>query len=174
MTKNHFRDIFVVNICLGGISMAGGQATELAGYSFHAKPKSLWRRIIFDFWPYFQAAKPDFILRVQRTGEASEQKRIKCYFKFATGDSTGKELTIPPLQTGETADLLISNVVLEFTADTLLVLPRDLVSRLPAAYETIYTFHTTPKVWLTLTLIAAVIAGAFAGFGTLLLITLFS
>ena len=153
--------------------MAGGQATELNGYLFAAKPRSFWRRIIFDFWPYFQADRPNFIINVRRTGEPAEEKRIKCYYKFATGDSTGKELIIPPLQTGETANLTVSDIILEFTADTLLVLPRDLVSRLPAAYETVYTFHTTPKVWFTLTLIAAVIAGVFAGAGTLFLVTMF-
>ena len=153
--------------------MAGGQSVELSGYLFTARPKSRWRRLTFDFWPYYQASLPSFVIAVKRVGAPVEEKKIKCYIRFAPGDSTGKELTIPSLEPGETVDMVIGDIILEFIGDTLLVLPRDLVSRLPAAYETIYTFHTTPKVWLTLTLMAAVIAGIFAGFGTLCLLILF-
>jgi len=34
-----------------------------------------------------------------------------------------------------------------------------------AGGKTVYAFHVTPRIWLTLTIIAAVFAGIFASFG---------
>jgi len=34
-----------------------------------------------------------------------------------------------------------------------------------AGDKTVYAFHVTPEIWLTLTIIAAVFAGIFASFG---------
>ncbi len=149
--------------------MAGGQPAYIEDYQFTAKPLRWWRRFIWDFWPYWQASRPSFVLTVKRLGPPVKEQTTRWFVKFANGDETYGKWTIPPLQKDETFEFTVSNIFLGFTGDTLLILPRDLTSSRASLYETVYAFHTTPKIWLALAIIAAIFAGVFAGLGHWLL-----
>jgi hypothetical protein len=142
--------------------MAGGQQVIFNGYRFVAKPLSLYRCILGDFFPYWQASKPRFVLVVTREGPPAQKQTINWYVKFANNDVTGEQENIPPLQTAESVTLKLEGKLLGFTGDTVLILSTDLTSHSPSRYKTLYTFHTTPKVWLFLAFVAGLLAGAFA------------
>ena len=141
--------------------MASGQSVELEGYRFTAKPVSKFRRLTGDFWPYFQASRPSFVLSIERLDSSSKEHEARWYIKFANGDTTGSKFTIPTLQEGEKINFKIDKVFLGFTGDTLVYLPSDLISPRPLMYHTVYTFHTTPKSWLALAVSVAILAGIF-------------
>lgn len=147
--------------------MAGGQAVELYGYRFTAKPQSRWRRFTFDFLPYWQSSKPRFILNVTniKGSPTQENKEIRWFIKFATGDTTDGVANIPPLQEDSSATLIVGDKLLGFTGDTLLILPVELLDGKPREYETVYAFHTTHKSWVFLAVVAGILAGAFSVLG---------
>ena len=143
--------------------MAGGQPVDIMGYRFTARPLSQWRRIIHDFWPYWQASRPKFVLTVTRLGSPAQSQTLNWFVRFATGDVTGGQLIVPSLQTGETIDFIVGDKFLGFAGDTLIALPAaDLASLKLDPYHTVYSFHTTPKTWFALVVIAALFAGVFA------------
>ncbi len=142
--------------------MAGGQPVLLKGYRFIARPQSRCRRLVKDFWPYWQASKPRFILTITREGSPAQQQPVNWFVRFATGDFVGGQVSIPPLQTKERVTISVGGKLLGFTGDTLLVLPVDLISSKPLRYETLYTFHTTPRAWVFLAIVAGLLAGLFA------------
>ena len=142
--------------------MAGGEPVRLLGYRFVAKPLSQWRRLSGDFLPYWQASKPRFILTVIREGDPSQEQVINWFVMFDNSTVTGHQV-IPPLKTGDKASFIIGGNLLGYTGDTLLVLPPNLTSTSPSKFETLYTFHVTPKVWIFLSIAAGLFAGLFAG-----------
>ncbi len=142
--------------------MAGGEPVKIMGYEFTARPLSRWRCLTLDFFPYWQASRPGFVLTVKRLESASQSQRFRWFVRFANSDVTGEEETICPLATGETASFIIGKKFLAFTGDSLITLPADLVSPPPNAYEAVYAFHTTPKTWFALVAAAAFLAGLFA------------
>lgn len=149
--------------------MAGGQPVYIKGYQFTARPLSRWRRVTLDFLPYWQASKPKFVLTVTKLEPSAQSQTIKWFVRFATGiDVTWGQEDISSLQIGKPVDFIIGGKFLGFTGDTLIILPTDLVSE-PSHYETVYAFHTTQKSWLTLTFVAAFLAGIFAALGYWLL-----
>jgi hypothetical protein len=149
--------------------MAGGTPEEIMGYRFTAKPLPRWRRLTFDFWPYWQASAPKFILTVTKLDSSAQSRAIRWFVIFANGHFINRELDISSLQLGKSVDFVIDGIFLGYTGDTLLVLPPDLTSPKPKSYRTVYSFHTTPKSWLALTFVAALFAGIFAALGYWLL-----
>ena len=145
--------------------MAGGQPVDIMGYRFTARPLSRWRRIIHDFWPYWQASRPRFILTATNVGEAPTKERaINCIIKYGTGAQTTIKVVLPPLEKGKSMSFEVSGFILGYTGDVLLAIPADLTSD-PAEFETVYSFHTTPKSWIFLAIFAGLLAGAFATLG---------
>ena len=149
--------------------MASGQSVELEGYRFTVKPASRFRRLTGDFWPYFQASRPSFVLSIERLDSSSKEQEARWSIRFSNDDNIGGKFTIPNLQEGEKIDFKIGKVFLGFTGDTLVCLPSDLISPMAPNYYTVYTFHTTPKSWLALAVSAAILAGIFAALGHWLL-----
>lgn len=149
--------------------MAGGQSLDRDGYRFTVRPLSRWRRIIRDFWPYWQASRPKFVLTVTRLASPAQSQTLNWFVRFATGDVTRGQLIVPSLQTGENIDFVIGDKFLGFTGDTLVALPTDLASLKLDDYNTLYSFHTTPKTWFALVVTAALFAGVFATLGQWLL-----
>jgi len=149
--------------------MAGGTPEEIKGYRFMAKPLPLWRRLTFDFWPYWQASAPKFILTVTKLDSTAQSRTIKWFVRFSKGDYMGGQLDVSSLQVGKPVGFVIDGIFLGYTGDTVLVVPTDLTSLKPIYYRTVYSFHTTPKSWLALTFAAASLAGIFAALGHWLL-----
>jgi hypothetical protein len=149
--------------------MAGGQPLDWDGYRFTVKPLSQGRRIVRDFWPYWQSSRPKFVLTIARLTSPAQEQTINWFIRFATGDVTGGQVIIPPLKTGETIDFIVGGKLLGFTGDTLVALPANLTSLKLDPYNTLYSFHTTPKSWLALAFVAAFLAGIFAALGHWLL-----
>ncbi len=150
--------------------MAGGNTVPLGGYEFTARPQSRWRRYtLLGIWPYFQGDKPKFVITVKRLGPPAESLKVLWRMAFVTAIATYGTLDIPALGTSESYTLReIGGKFLGYTGDTLLVLPIDI--GLPAAeqfksglFNTLYAFHTTPRAWFSLTLIAGVVMGVVAG-----------
>lgn len=142
--------------------MAGGVPVDLHGYQFIAKPLSKWRRFSGDFLPYWQASMPKFVLEVVRVGPPSQNQTITWFVRFANGQATNGQENIPPMQTGESVSLKVGGKLLGYTGDTLLILPVDLSSLSAEPYHTVYAFHTMPKVWISLAVVAGLLAGIFA------------
>ena len=142
--------------------MAGGKSVDLDGYQLIVKPLSRWRRFTRDFWPYWQAQKPKFLLEVTRTGPPAQSVTITWFVRFANGQVAPGQVILPPLQTSDKISLEIGGKFLGYTGDTLLVVPKDLSSSSPEPYHTLYTFNTTPKVWISLVIVAGLLAGLFA------------
>ncbi len=148
---------------------------DIEGYRFTAKPASRWRRITGDFLPYWQGSSPRFILTVRRIEDIpatlpTTQPQIYWFVRFATGDTTGGMVDIPDLATNESRDFVVGGRFLGFTGDTLLVLPEHLNQNAPnqnapSTYHTLHAFHTTPKTWIFLTVVVALLAGIFATLG---------
>ncbi|GAI46607.1 unnamed protein product, partial [marine sediment metagenome] len=95
-------------------------------------------------------------------GPLVQSQTMNWGIRFETGDVTGGQETIPPLGTGESVTFKVGGKLLGFTGDTLLILPTNLTSRRFGRYNTVYSFHTTPKVWISLAAAAGFLAGAFA------------
>ena len=142
--------------------MAGGELVDLEGYQLAAKPLSRWRRFTRDFWPYWQAQKPRFLLEVTRIGSPAQSATITWFIRFVNDQVTGEQVVVPPLQTGDSISLNVGGKFLGYTGDTLLVIPTNLSSSSPEPYRTLYAFHTTPKVWISLAIVAGLLAGLFA------------
>ncbi len=141
--------------------MAGGEPVELFGYRFIAKPMSRLHRIPGDFFPYWQALKPTFILNVTKIEQAAQGKYVDWLVIFSNGHTTGGKVNIPALSMGEHSNpFVIGDKFLGYTGDTILAVPFNSDGKIQ--YRTLYAFHTTPKAWLALTLIAGLIAGLFA------------
>ena len=149
--------------------MAGGQPVVAIGYRFTARPLSRWRRLTRDFLPYWQGSKPRFVLTVTRLELPSQSQDVRWFVRFATGDITGGQVVVRPLQTSESDNLEVGGKFLGFTGDTLVILPTDLVAPNPTQYHTVYAFHTTNKTWIFLTFVVALLAGAFSTLGQWLL-----
>jgi hypothetical protein len=151
--------------------MAGGTPEKILGYRFTAKPLPLWRRLTFDFWPYWQASAPKFVLRVTKLDSSAQSQAIRWFVIFANGDFINRELDISSLQLGKSVDFVIDGTFLGYTGDTSLILPSDLSlsSSKPKHYRTVYAFHVTQKSWLALAFVAAFLAGIFAALGHWLL-----
>jgi len=142
--------------------MAGGKSVDLDGYTLLVKPLALWRRFTKDFWPYWQAQRPRFLLEVTRTGAPAGNATLTWFIRFSNAQVAGTQVTIPALQTGESIGLVIGDRLLGYTGDTLLVVPTSLSSTSADPYHTLYSFHTTPKVWIPLAITAGLLAGLFA------------
>ena len=142
--------------------MAGGKPVDLDGYQLIVKPLSRWRRFTRDFWPYWQAQKPRFLLEVTRIGPPAQSVTITWFVRFANGQVTPGQVVVPPLQTGGRISLKAGGKFLGYTGDTLLVVPTNFSSASPEPYHTLYSFHTTPKVWISLAIVAGLLAGLFA------------
>ena len=54
--------------------------------------------------------------------------------------------------------------IIGYTGDTLITVPTKLYSSDPYPYHALYTFNTTPKVWISLVVVAGLLAGLFASF----------
>ncbi|MCX6011036.1 MAG: hypothetical protein NT134_02055, partial [Chloroflexi bacterium] len=106
--------------------MAGGTPEEILGYRFTAKPLPRWRRLTFDFWPYWQASAPKFVLRVTKLESSVQRQAIRWFVKFANADIAGGQLDVSSLQIGKPVDFVIEGIFLGYTGDTLLILPSDL------------------------------------------------
>lgn len=139
--------------------MAGGKPVDLDGYRFIVKPLSRWRRLTRDFWPYWQAGKPKFLMEVMRIGPPAQQATITWFIRFTNAQVAPGQAIIPPLQESEKTTLEIGGRFLGYTGDTLLVVPTSLSSTSSEPYHTLYTFHTTPKVWVALAIVAGLLAG---------------
>ena len=142
--------------------MAGGKPVDLDGYQIIAKPLSRWRRLTRDFLPYWQAQKPRFLLQITRLGPPSQNQTITWFVRFANGQVTYGQETIPPLQTHNSTTLKVGGKFLGYTGDTLLTVHTDVSSTKAVPYHTLYAFHTTPKVWICLAVLAGLFAGLFA------------
>jgi len=142
--------------------MAGGKPVDLDGYRLTVRPLSQWRRFTRDFWPYWQAQQPRFLLEVTRTGLPTQSATITWHIRFANGQVAPAQLVLPPLQTGEKISLKIGGRFLGYTGDTLLTVPENLSSSDSTYYHTLYTFNTTPKAWISLVVVAGLLAGLFA------------
>lgn len=149
--------------------MAGGEPVRLGDYEFTARPQSRWRRYTADICPYFQGDKPKFEITVKRLGPPAESLKVLWRMTFVTEVATDGELDIPALGTSESYTFReIGGKFLGYTGDTLLILPMDIGSPVDKQFKsgffrTLYAFHTTPRVWLSLTLIAGVVMGVVAG-----------
>ena len=120
--------------------------------------------------PIGKGAPPRFVLNVTNLGGAPrERKTINWFVKFSSGDFTGGVVSIPPLQKDGSVDLEIGGKLLGFTGDTLLALPVELPSPNLVRYETVYAFHTRPKTWFFLVVVAGILAGIFAALVQLLI-----
>ena len=148
------------------------KAAEVGGYSIEARPSGRCRRK-WDIWPYFQGSFTSFDVTVTRVANKNAEKQnMKWHLRFATGQSiTGGEVELPPLKHGEKHTIygVAQDNILGFSGDNILTIPAEsLLSINDKLYETLYSFHVTPRVWLFLTLGAAAIAGlAAAGFSAL-------
>lgn len=142
--------------------MAGGKPTDLDGYRLIVKPLSRWRRFTRGFWPYWQAQEPKFLLEVTRTGLPAQSATLTWHIRFANGIVAPTQVILKPLQTGETTTLEIGGRFLGYTGDTLLTVPEKLSSSDLEHFHTLYTFNTTPKVWISLVIVAGLLAGLFA------------
>jgi len=152
--------------------MAGGQPVDVNGYRFTARPLSRWRRFTGDFLPYWQGSRPRFILTVTRLGSPVPSQTISWHVRFAGVAVTSGQVVVPPLQTGDSANLEVGGKFLGVTGDILLTLPTNLASPQANLFHTVYAFHTTPKTWIFLTVIIALLTGAVAVFGQWLLSTI--
>ena len=142
--------------------MAGGEPVALDGYQLIVKPLSRWRRFTRDFWPYWQAQKPRFLLEVTRIGPPAQSATITWFLRCPNGQVTSGHVVVPPLQIGDSIGFEVGGKFLGYTGDTLLIVPTNLSSTSPDPYRTLYTFHTTPKVWISLAIVAGLLAGLFA------------
>ena len=79
--------------------MAGGKPVDLDGYRLVVKPLSRWRRLTRDFWPYWQAQKPRFLLEATRIGPPAQSTTITWFVRFANAQVAGGRVILPPLQT---------------------------------------------------------------------------
>ena len=144
--------------------MAGGQAVTIDGYHLRLFPKSWWRQMSGDFWPYWQASKVSFRLHVTRKGEGVDEREISLFYVMPDGSSVNKTLRIPSLQKGKECDLPIKAVFIALTGDIFMVVDYELrfiTTGFPGNYETLYVIHTTHKAWISLVVIAGVLAGLF-------------
>ena len=145
---------------------------EEGGYSIEARP-SCWCRRKCDIWPYFQGGWTGFDINVTRIADqAAASQKMRWHLRFATGQSiTDGEVEIPPLRKGEkhTIREVANDRVLGFTGDNVLTIPSEaLDSTNEKKYETVYSFHVTPRVWVFLTVCTGFLAGVVAAFfGTL-------
>jgi len=144
--------------------MAGGKPVYLGGYRLIVKPLARWRRFTRDFWPYWQAQQPKFLLQVTRTEKPAQSANLTWHIRFGNGEIAATELTLPPLHTNESITLQIGGRFLGYTGDTLITVPTKLYSSDPYPYHALYTFNTTPKVWISLVVVAGLLAGLFASF----------
>lgn len=142
--------------------MAGGKPLDFHGYRLIVKPLSRWRRFTRDFWPYWQAQEPQFLLEVTRTGLPAQTATLTWHIRFANGQIAPAQVTLPPLQTNESITLRIGDRFLGYTGDTLLTIPVKLNSSDSRDYHALYTFNTVPKVWISLVIVAGLLAGLFA------------
>jgi len=142
--------------------MAGGKPVDLDGYQLIVKPLSRWRRFTRDFWPYWQAQKPRFLLEVTRIGPPAQSVTITWFVRFANAQVTSGQVILPPLQTSGKISLEIGGKFLGYTGDTLITVPTNLSSASSEPYHALYTFHTTPRVWIFLAIVAGLLAGLFA------------
>jgi hypothetical protein len=148
--------------------MAGGNPIEINEYEFTAKPYSKWRRFVHDYWPYWQASRPRFLLTVKRLGAPSQQQMVTWFIKFPNSDYTYGQVSVPPLETGMKVNFQVGNdKFLGFTGDNLLVISStgNLSTTVLTDYQTIYSFNVTPKVWIVLAIIAGFLAGIFTTLG---------
>jgi len=146
--------------------MAGGEPITVRGHTFTAKPASRWRRLLKNYLPYWQASNPKFIITITKEDEPSTQKRTVYLFTLFSEENYKKEeIQIPSLEVGKSVDIKTEGMFLGYTGDTSLAVPIDLAETYPLNYQTIYSFHTTPKTWIFLALVAGLLAGAFAFLG---------
>lgn len=142
--------------------MAGGESLDWNGYQLTVKPRSQWRRLIWDFWPYWQAQKPRFLLEVTKIGPPAQSEIILPWIvRFANNQVTKGQVVLPPLQTGDKLSFELGGKFLGYTGDTLLIVPINLPPAPLEPYLTLYAFHTTPKVWISLAIVAGLLAGLF-------------
>ena len=142
--------------------MAGGKPVDLDGYRLVVKPLSRWRRFARDFWPYWQAQQPKFLLEVTRTGPPALSVTITWFIRFANGEVAPTQVELPPLQSGDRISLEIGGRFLGCTGDTLVTVPEKVSSSAAQPYHTLYAFNTTPKVWISLVIMGGLLAGLFA------------
>lgn len=153
--------------------MAGGQSVPFFDYEFRAKPKALWRHIPWfgDFLPYWQGSRHRFLLTIKRKGPPSEQQPLNWWILFQNRHETPSQVTIPPLQTGQTTTLSLGRQFLAYTGDTLVVISSlEPTHKQPVkGYHTLYCFHSTPKTWLFLTITVAIGTALLASLGNWLI-----
>ncbi len=143
--------------------MAGGQEVIIGGYKFKMRPASSWREITGDYWPYWQAEKTYFELNVVRVGNNVRERDLQLYFVLPNGNFVPRMVKIPSLNNGDKCKLKLGNFFPGLTGDTLIILDTKLnvleANALPGSYETLYVIHVTPKAWVSLAVIAGVLAG---------------
>ncbi|MFC1950166.1 hypothetical protein ACFLWD_00685 [Chloroflexota bacterium] len=153
--------------------MAGSQEVKVLGYQLKAQPKARCRRIIGDFWPYWQASKPSFEVIVNREGEDTDEREVQLFIVFPNGDTVDFKYLINRLKKGGKDKIVIPSTFLGFTGDTTLIINSSLrvteKGIKPHKYLTLYSFHVTPKAWVSLAIMAGLIAGVFTTIWQLLI-----
>lgn len=153
--------------------MAGGQEVTIKEYRFKIRPASRWRKITADYWPYWQASKISFELHVVGEERNMFERDLQLYFVLPGGSLVQRIVKVPSINKGDKYKLALENFFSALTGDTSIILDVDLRVReegsSPAIYETLYVFHVTPKAWVSLAVIAGILAGVIGAILQLLI-----
>lgn len=121
--------------------MPGWQAVSFdnPAVSVEAKPKSWRREGLFQLVPYLYGSKPQFQLTIAARENLVQPSELYWFLRFSSGDETGHQLLLPPMQKDQSINIDVGERLLGFTGDTILGVRTAYVAR---SYHTLYSFRT--------------------------------
>jgi len=150
--------------------LSGERTRDVGICRVTAKPAS-WMRRIIDIFPYWQGQRPKFKLYFTALTKLTISSKYSVAIQFSNGDKTPiTTVLLQKLKKGATESFTVGNIPLVYTGDSFLIVDEELPNKRPLLdAQTVYMFHTTNRSWLSLTILAGLLAGIIAALGNWLI-----
>ena len=150
--------------------MVGERPSRIGLFEVTAKPASKVRRILYDSWPYWQGSQPEFTFYFRALTDIEHKCGYVCDIQYSTGKIPKLapwEFEVPEMKKDGKWETTVGRMHLINTGDTFLrVAEVKKGVKTPIEYESVFSFHVTSRSWLTLALLAGILAGALSILGS--------
>jgi len=133
-------------------------------YEVTVKPANWARRLLMDLWPYWQGSKAKFSISIKAKHDI-KREHFNIFIEYP--NSSPKELGMTDVinaHSGNVKTIILESEPFIHTGDTFITINAGKYRN----DKPIYSFHVTNRSWVSLAILAGVIAGILALIGQII------